>query len=165
MGTVVVEKSFRDEDNICKYVRIIIMIILILYNIIQKCYTLSLYTVALNPNFMSISFKNPYIKVSKRLLSIFLVVNSVYHVKAGQDDISEKNVPIWLHLHWNHGFQQRFFLSRKSLYLNKSWIFREKFVKKKFRIFPFFIKLCDKTQSFPKSPLENRVRRNGCDIF
>ena len=60
-------------------------------------------TVALKPNFMHflqslLKFKNFLINIPKDLLFIFLVLNgiffTVYHVKAFQDDISAKSVPI-----------------------------------------------------------------------
>ena len=51
-------KTFRNKDNISdqiyrsKYVRILIVMVLILYKVIRKC-IITLYTVTLKPNFMS----------------------------------------------------------------------------------------------------------------
>ena len=100
-----------------KYVHIIIIMILILYNIIRKC-ILTLYSstqthfyellvvmccISLNKQiFLTLlNFKIFIIKIQKDLLFIFLVFHAdfvtVYHVKAVQDDLSAKTVPIWLH--------------------------------------------------------------------
>ena len=56
------------------------------------------------------------IKITKDSLYIFLVLNAffitVYHVKAVQDDISAKTIPIWLHHTVYYRFSSIWILSR-----------------------------------------------------
>ena len=106
-------KASQDED---KYVRIIIMEILILYSIMRKyiwvpcCYVLH----SLNVHFLQLLlyFEIFIIKIPKYLLFIFFVSNAiilVWPVKAVQDYIFAKTIPIWLH-HTVDDWRKYFFL-------------------------------------------------------
>ena len=114
-------KQSRDENNILDqifkstYVRIIIMTIFIPYDIIRKCLLIGtcnrtktqfneffvvLWCIYINVYILQSlqKFKISIIKFPKYLLFIFLVLNavfiSIYHLKAAQDDISARTVPI-----------------------------------------------------------------------
>ena len=114
----VVSDSYNEEDNILdhifkgKYVRILCMMILILFiTLYENAYYGSTKTqfyeflvllcfISLIMHFLQsfLKFKIFIIKILRYLLFILLVLNTVFipveHVKAVQDDISAKTVPI-----------------------------------------------------------------------
>ena len=109
-------KASRDEVYILnqifksKYVRTLIMMIIILYNIYSKMHLTQFFFsyVSLCAVFLLIciiiiayTLHILIVKLPKYLLSIFLALNAFFihicYVKAVQDDISAKCVPIRLH--------------------------------------------------------------------